>query len=380
MVACLIHVGQPKTGTTSIQSTLFWGPLDPRFRLLSLDSDFGNRLMLCAFRDRHLLATSFFLKSVSAGRIDALKSWSRRYLHDALTSARRRGVIPVISAEAAWGFSAEELEALRRFVVDHGFEPRVICYLRPPADLIETDIQQLTKMGNLQPWASSLQSRSAANFAHVIPCLDAVFGEEAVSLYVFDPERFPDRSVVRHFCAVSGIAVDPTRIRRDNDSLSLPAIRFLHTFNVTVPGGPWRHSAVVKRAILKRVLPQLAGPRLTFHPDLIAQLVRPIEPLLPSIQGRLGRPLPLTLLDRDPATGLRDESELFAYCPASLEWLCRKTGRPLAPRSSGIALAEQVGRRLSWLASRSLTSATMLVRDTVAIHARRRWLTVRSVR
>jgi hypothetical protein len=48
MSTCVLHIGQHKTGTTSIQSTLFWGLRDRRFRLLSLDSFFGNRLLLTA--------------------------------------------------------------------------------------------------------------------------------------------------------------------------------------------------------------------------------------------------------------------------------------------------------------------------------------------
>lgn len=379
MIPCLLHVGQPKTGTTSIQSTLFWGLHDSRFRFVTLDSDFGNRLVLSAFRDRHLLQNSFFFKTTSPARLNSVKADSRDYLHRSLTRARRRGVVPVISAESAWGFNADEFGSLRRFVVDHGFEPRVICYLRPPADLIETNFQQLTKMGDRRPWATICRSCSASRFAEVIPCLDTVFGRDAVCLHVFDPDRFPNRSVVRHFCALSGIDMDPSRIRRDNDSLSLPAIRFLHTFNVTIHGGPLRRSAVVRRAMLKRILQQLPGPRLAFHPDVIAPIVGDIEPHLRSVHDRLGTPLPLTLLARDESTGLRHESQLFDYCTESLDWLSCKTGRSLETHGSRAALTEEVGRRLARLASRSLTTFSTLVRDTLAIHARRRWLTCRSL-
>jgi len=375
MIPCLIHVGQPKTGTTSIQSTLFWGLRDPRFHFVTLDSDFGNRLLLSAFRDLHLLRNSYYFRSTSPTRLVSLTARSRDYLHRSLTGAWRRGAVPVISAEAVWGFTSQEFELLRRFVVDHGFEPRIIGYLRPPADLIETFIQQLTKMGDPRPWAVISQPRLASRFAEVVPCLDAVFGAEAVSLHVFDPDRFPDHSVVRHFSEISGIEIEPVRIRRENDSLSLPAVRFLHTFNVTVGVGPWRRAVVVKRAILKRILQQLRGPRFNLHPDVIASIIGDIEPQLKSVHARLGTPLPLTLIDRNESTGIRNESQLLDYCTESLDWLCRTTGRPLTVRGSRAALTEEVGHRLDQLASRSLTTFSSLVRDTLAVQFRRRWLT-----
>lgn len=39
---CMVHVGMYKTGTTSIQTTLYWRLRDRRFRLLTRDAAWGN--------------------------------------------------------------------------------------------------------------------------------------------------------------------------------------------------------------------------------------------------------------------------------------------------------------------------------------------------
>ena len=53
MERCILHVGMPKTGTSSIQETLYHGLKDPRFRYISLERGrtATNRALTVLFAD-----------------------------------------------------------------------------------------------------------------------------------------------------------------------------------------------------------------------------------------------------------------------------------------------------------------------------------------
>jgi hypothetical protein len=225
---CLLHVGQSKTGTTSIQATLFRELDDPGFVLISLDSFFGNQTLAGAFLPEPEAGKSFFLQRVPAKRLEARKASARNWLDSGLRVARRRGAIPILSAEVVAGlFSEPAMQDLRNFLIERGFSPRVIAYLRPPLDWIESGVQQLTRCGRTNLWSLTMDKLSGCDPWGMVERLDRVFGRENVELHLFNPDLFPDRCVVRHFCEQAGIPL-PKKIIRENDSLNLNALRFVH--------------------------------------------------------------------------------------------------------------------------------------------------------
>ena len=370
MSTCVLHIGQHKTGTTSIQSTLFWGLRDRRFRLLSLDSFFGNRLLLTAFLDRPLGRRGVFLRGITPGQFPRWAHRSRAYLDRTLAASRRDGVTPIISAECVWGFQESELMALRRFILDRGFEPRVVAYLRPPFDRVESEMQQVARLGIADLWPRCVL-RPPQSLLSDVQRIDAVFGRRQVTVFPFDQRGFPDRCVVRHFCDFVGIDLDRVPILRENESLSLDAFRFLHAFNGAHPARANRTSVFVRRAILERTLRDLPGRVLRLHESLQAPLLDRLTPELSALTDRLGGALPLTTVHRSPDAGLRDEAELFSYSPEALDWLARRCGQSAVDSAAGPETARQVARQLNRLAYRSPQAVVALARERAAIHCQR---------
>jgi hypothetical protein len=370
MSTCVLHIGQPKTGTTSIQSTLFWGLRDRRFRLLSLDSYFGNRLLLTAFHDRPHGQRGVFLRGITPGQFPRWAHRSRAYLDRTLAASRRDGVTPIISAECVWGFQESELMALRRFILDRGFEPRVVAYLRPPFDRVESAMQQFARIGIADLWPRCVL-RPPQSLLSDVQRIDAVFGRRQVAVFPFDQRGFPDRCVVRHFCDFVGIDLDRVPILRENGSLSLDAFRFLHAFNGAHPARADRTSVFVRRVILERALRDLPGRVLRLHESLQAPLLDRLTPELSALTDRLGGALPLTTVHRSPDAGLRDEAELFSYSPEALDWLARRSGQSAVDSAAGPETARQVARQLNRLAYRSPQAVVALARERAAIHCQR---------
>jgi len=306
---CLLHVGQSKTGTTSIQATLFRELDDPGFVLISLDSFFGNQTLAGAFLPEPEAGKSFFLQRVPAKRLEARKASARNWLDSGLRVARRRGAIPILSAEVVAGlFSEPAMQDLRNFLIERGFSPRVIAYLRPPLDWIESGVQQLTRCGRTNLWSLTMDKLSGCDPWGMVERLDRVFGRENVELHLFNPDLFPDRCVVRHFCEQAGIPL-PKKIIRENDSLNLNALRFVHAYNRYILPGRESVPSILRRMLVIKNLEDLPGPPLRLHPELHSSFLGRLSKFQPMFQERTGGPLPATLIARKPDEGLSNEAD-----------------------------------------------------------------------
>ena len=367
---CLLHVGQSKTGTTSIQSTLFQELNDPGFILISLDSFFGNQTLAGAFLPEHEADKSFFLQRNSAKRLGARKASARCWLDSGLRVARRRGAIPILSAEVvAVLFSEPSMKDLRHFLSERGFTPHVIAYLRPPLDWIESGVQQLARTGRTNLWSLTMDKLLGSGPWGIVERLDKVFGRDNVELHLFDPDLFPGRCVVRHFCERAGIAL-PEKIIRENDSLNLHALRFVHAYNRYILPGRESFPSILRRMLVIKNLEDLPGPPLRLHPELHSSFLGRLSELQPKFQERMGGPLPATLIARKPDEGLSNEADLDKFEDEALDWLGRKLREPVKSLCSSDR-GREVASSLDRLVRRFPANAMELILDKSQLRLRR---------
>lgn len=369
---CLLHVGQSKTGTTSIQATLFQELDDPGFVLMSLDNFFGNQTLAGAFLPEHETGKSFFLQRVPARRLGARKASARSWLDSGLRVARKRGAIPILSAEVVAGlFSESAMQDLRHFLIERGFSPRVIAYLRPPLDWIESGVQQLARSGRTNLWSLTMDKLVGCNPWGIVERLDRVFGRENVELHLFDPDLFPDRCVVQHFCKHAGISL-PKKIIRENDSLNLHALRFVHAYNRYILPGLETVPSILRRMLVIKNLEDLPGPPLRLHPQIYASFLGRLADFQPMLQERIGRPLPATLIARKSDQGLRTETDLDRFEDEALDWLGRKLGVPMKSLC-GVDQCREVALSLDRLVRKFPANAMELIREKCQLRLRRLW-------
>lgn len=359
MNRCIVHVGMPKTGTTSIQETLFFGLDDPRFTYVSGGDLNAARaiLLLCTQRvpQAHLFGAS--------GRDPAYRERRRRAyarkIEAELRRARDRGLQPVLSAEFCWKMSEAELRGLRSLLDGEGFEVQVVAYVRLWKEWIESNYQQrcLTAcMYGSPPWN--------VDFAPAFPCeldyrerietLDRVFGRGNVLVRKFDRRDFPDGDAVRDFCRQVGISIPGSRIRRANESLSLAATKLLAAYgrfsNREAAGGHlcrWQHGWLSRR------LQELRGPSLRLHSSLVSPLVEPLLPQLDWLEERLGSSMREDLRAHDDdGDCIRDDEDLLSFGEESLRWLAGHVGADVPEAAHGEEAARQVGELVHHLRHR----------------------------
>lgn len=352
----ILHAGMPKTGTSSIQETLFQGLKDSRFHYVGLGLVNGSRPIQCLVGDhpvvRHVHEAQGIDRDAFARRApDFRRCWERQ-----LMRARKAGAIPIVSAEDCWFLTRDELARLGRMIESLGFQARVVVYLRPPLEWLASMFQELVKSGH-HAFADELLLRApdgvrpagayGCDYLRQITAFEDVFGAGNLTLRIFRSQALVEGCVVADFCRQCGIAMPRHRIRRVNESLSLDAMRFLFAFNRFCRMQERRPFGEVM-LLLRRLREELPGRPLRLHPDLLSPVVPPLTAQLSALRERCGIDLfeDRTASDDDV---LRCEHDMFRYSRSSLEWLAAAVGEPSGDGRATTEEARLVAHRLARL-------------------------------
>jgi hypothetical protein len=227
----------------------------------------------------------------------------------------------------------------------------VVAYVRPWASWITSFFVQRLRTGRSEFKISNEQDRPIFNVRGNVERLRAVFGPENVSIFKFSPQEFPNACVVNHFCDFIGMQV-PVGFRfRSNESLTLPAVQLLYSFNKY--GGRVSEDNPIKPVryfVLKNCLLKVPGPPFRLHKTAIESQLQLSETKNSWTEQELG----FSLMDTNSVIAdesmVANEQDLFAFSRASLEWLAGQTGQPVIdPQQAGANTAREVAMQVDLL-------------------------------
>jgi hypothetical protein len=304
MKRCIVHMGMHKTGSTSIQNSLC-GHSDASFVYADLGTPNHSLPIYSLFavhpERHHLHRAETRDPAAVAGYVERV----RADLERAFESAGDRTLI--VSGEDIGVLSREELGKLESHFRGYCDELRVVGYVRPPGGFITSAFQQRVKGGSVSGLDLNEEYRDyEARFAK----FDEVFGRDQVSLWKFDPTRFPGRCVVQDFCARLGIALPVERIVRLNESLTRQAVALIYTYRIHGQGYGSKSMRGPETQALGEILKAVGGDRFRFAPELLAPVLANKEADISWMEARLGESLREEL--GEFVTGdIRGEAELL---------------------------------------------------------------------
>lgn len=226
----LLHIGMPKTGTSSLQRWLF------------ANREANRALGLDYWGDRENHSEPLFLGFANDERIARGKMWFQRQkggdslprpvhrarLDDFLD--RLDGRLGILSGEAMWTFSREDVESLAEYLAERSVRTTVLCWVRRPAEYFVSAAQQRCRSDlDLADIASGVERKVILNFARLDAWLEC-FGSENVLV------RRRSDDTVADFRAIAddlGVQLADTRGRplALNPSISLTAGKALLSLN-----------------------------------------------------------------------------------------------------------------------------------------------------
>jgi hypothetical protein len=362
----------PKTGSSSIQETLFWGLKDPRFHYFSAGEINGSNMIRAIVANRLLPEfQSLDIAKVRARYFKLLARCAKKTI--------RNGRNLILSGENGWSLNRGELGDLRSILNDFGFEVEVIVYLRPWKEFLESRYQQVIQSDSTATetiWPPLVPKLGFApiDYRGKIEQLDHVFGRSQVAVRKYDSKLFPDRCIVKDFCRQAGIDISGSQVIRTNDSLSLRAIRLLVAYRAF--SGHMIKSDAFKdwsRYFLLQALRQLPGDRLRFHSRLILEILTPLQEQSSWLENRLGQPFQEDWTQYDDGRCIRSMEDLLCFDQESLEWLAEQAGVRTPTVQTGEVAARWVAEQMERLRYRRPDRSDLFP-------AARRWIGMQAIR
>lgn len=355
----ILHAGMPKTGTSSIQETLFHGLKDPRFHYVGLGLVNGSRAIQCLVGDDPVIRHVHAAQGIDRDAVERLAPQFQRCWERQLVRARKAGATPIVSAEDCWFLTRIELGRLNRMIESMGYRAHVVVYLRPPLSWLASMFQELLKSG-YHAFVDELLIRppgDAANagvygydYLRQLATFETVFGQGNLTVRRFGRDALADGCVVADFCRQCGIAMPRHRVRRVNESLGLDASRFLFAYNRFRRLQEHRPFGEVL-LLLRRLQEELPSRPLRLHPDLLSPVLPALTAAMPVLRERYGVDLleDWTMIADDM---VRCEDDLFRFSRSSLDWLVSAVGAMPGDVHSSTEEAHLVAHHISRLRPR----------------------------
>lgn len=231
----ILHVGHGKTGTSTIQSTMFVNGDLLRERC---------SVNYPGFAANHWLFAAAFLSPGEYPAIDQLLEndprppEERRHaaanVIDRLRSDAGRYQTHVLSSELFFHLGSEPLRRFKALFDELGFDTTVLIYVRNPTELVSSIMNQRVKAGR----------ETLTSIDHIDLFVEdrvrryiSVFGRERLRVRVFGRTHFVNGDLIDDFLAtVTDTPVEGLRrVRPVNPSLSLPALRIADALNRLAP-------------------------------------------------------------------------------------------------------------------------------------------------
>lgn len=284
---CIVHFGPPKTGSTSIQQTLFHELTDPAFAYPKMGGI------------NHHVPFERAFAGVFSGDAE-------RQLESAIGGCRASQIL--FSSEGISWFQEEALERIGSFLRKHFNRITLAGYVRPPAALLQSSFQERLKVKPVPLIFDRLYQPYRRKFEK----FDRVFGVSNVRLWRYDAADFPNGDVVQHFFEKLGIA-SPQQFRRVNESLPKPVVQVLYAFHKYGRAASDDYAPEVRKARLMKVLHGLKGEVFRFSPGVVRPVLAAHRDDIAWMESRLGASLDEPDWLADGAVG--SEDDLLAINP-----------------------------------------------------------------
>ncbi len=311
-----VHFGSRKTGSSSIQRTLFdaAGTLGTA---AYVSSGVPNSSRMVAFSIRKNTPKGGSAQVNMASNSESFRQLGRAELTSALDRAASQSNRLILSAESIIGFHEDELRALNQVMKSYAETVRYVGYVREPVSLARSMFQQLLKTEMTAPFDPRAFTSSKVRDHEIIDRLDAIIGRENVLAFPFDRALFPQGDVVSHFLQVVGIDPDKVQAKRVNEGLSLLATKALYIYRRTLQPTELGAASLNGRPGFFSALAGTGGPAFAFAPEIEAALFDTNQHIYSWAEKRLNhsfpRPSPVT------EGGVRQESDLMTLTPEERE-------------------------------------------------------------
>lgn len=268
---CILHIGTPKTGTTSLQRVLSANRAKLAVEGICYSraaGKFNSRALAAAIspnRNEDYLSRHELLDT------DAFQRWREALLGDindelAEATSSSRDVY-LLSSEHFTSTLDQvgDVACLAQFLAPHFSEIKVVCYLRRQDLMAVSRISEALRAGQARRGLPDLRSKgflpAIYNYDQLLARWGSVFGQSAVHPKVFEKSQLAGGDIVTDFLETElRLKLDQPDNPPENTALSATAQLALLMFNRTVSDHSPSDTAQRRRSFVKLLERTAPGP------------------------------------------------------------------------------------------------------------------------
>ena len=322
---CIVHIGMPKTGSSTLQEAFFSGLKDTRVSYANLPEANQSGRLYGLFVDNPIRYHYFSKKNFSLSQIEEFKEKNIKLLIDGFL--KHNTSIEILSGEDLFHLgSIENVKKIKLLLEPYFKKIIIVAYVRPVKSFMESAFQQLVKNHYLGNFNFNMIYHKYKNFE----AYDEVFGVENVKLWKFQPEIFPKGDIVLDFCKRVNIKPTCAKVKVVNESLSMEAISILFTYHfhkgVKSDFGSKLH--IINNNLVEKIR-KIGNTKFKFSNKLIKNVININRSDYEWIISRIGEDFREDFrenLNEDNDIGISTENELMWFATESIDVLANMVG------------------------------------------------------
>ncbi len=332
---CIIHIGMPKTGSTSIQRTLYKNLNDPAFFYAGLGNKNHGKLIASLFLEKGKLYPAYRKEGYTSEDIEKVNKKTKKRLTESINSSIADTMI--ISGEGlAAALSFEELINMRDFLHKYFHNITIVAYVRPPGAFASSHLQQKVKGGLYDFDLKGVYPY----YRKKLEKYDFIFGKENVHIWKFDPKVFFGGDVVLDFCHRLNIKMDPDCVERENESITKEALSLLYIYRKFGPGYGTGRKSRHENAKLIQKLRGIGHTKVQVAPDIVKSIIKTHADDIQWIEDRMKMSFDENIKEKNGC--ITSEADMLQSDPSSVQALCELLEEDFLPSDNKGETLEEI--------------------------------------
>jgi len=302
---CIIHIGMPKTGSSTLQRVFFNSIKGTNTSYADLKVENQSAIIYSLFSEHPEKQTMHRELNSTQEEIERFNQKNKELLINHFLNTRSNTTI--ISGEDIFHLTENGIRKMQIFLSDYFKKIIIVGYIRHPISYMNSAFQQLVKNHYMDSFDFNI---IYPHYRLKLEKFDKVFGRNNVHFIEFNPKKFPNHDIVIDFSNRFNISFDYQKKKLVNESISKELISILFIDNRFNKKHFGKNNMRVKENLIRN-LSSIGKTKFYFSSKIIASVLDEYKNDINWLYNRMGEGFRNTNEAEDNKAFVNTEEELL---------------------------------------------------------------------